>query len=57
MQAARARRVSAESGMASWRVAGLSAPLVVEVRFADDVPVFNPAYLGRLTPCVQRIVP
>ncbi|MFL5384643.1 MAG: hypothetical protein ACJ8GN_19135, partial [Longimicrobiaceae bacterium] len=43
--------------LASWRVAGLSSPLVVEVRFADDAPVFNPAYLGRLTPCVQRIVP
>ena len=43
--------------LASWRVAGLPSPLVVEVRFADDVPVFNPAYLGSLTPCVQRIVP
>jgi type VI secretion system protein ImpL len=43
--------------LAAWRVPGLASPLVVEVRFADDVPVFNPAYLGRLTPCVQRIVP
>ena len=43
--------------LASWRVPGASAPLVVEVRLADlGVPVFNPDYLGRLT-CVRRVVP
>jgi type VI protein secretion system component VasK len=42
--------------LASWRVAGVASPLVVEVRFAEDVPVFNPDYLGRLT-CVRRVLP
>jgi type VI secretion system protein ImpL len=39
-----------------WRVPGASQPLALDVSFQKGVPVFDPAFLRRLT-CVSRIVP
>jgi type VI protein secretion system component VasK len=41
---------------AVWQVPGQPAPLVMEVIFGGNVPVFDPAYLRGLT-CVGRIFP